>query len=167
MTRWYSIISGVGFALLFAFGISGAISAHEGREVADGQYELVVGFLDEPAFVGEKNAVIVEVSQPLPLTGTPESDEKAEQAANPVLGLVETLQVDVIYGDQKLTLSLVPRFDQPGAYVGYFFPMAEGDYSFRVPGEIGGIQIDETCTSGPETFSPVESREPLDFPKAS
>lgn len=137
-------------------------SAHEGREVVNGQYELVVGFLDEPAFVGEKNAMIVEVTK----AGGAASPVAGEgDGGVPVEGLGETLQAEVIYGDQKLTLEIRPLFGQPGSYVGYFFPMAEGDYSFRIFGDIEGNPIDETFTSGPETFSPVQPREPYEFPK--
>lgn len=139
------------------------VSAHEGREVANGQYEIVMGFLDEPAFVGEKNAMIVEVIKVGP-AASPEAGSENDQGT-PVEGLAETLQAEVIYGDQKLTLELRPLFGQPGSYVGYFFPMAEGDYSFRIYGEIEGNPIDETFTSGPETFSPVQPREPYEFPK--
>lgn len=142
-------------------------SAHEGREVANGQYELVVGFLDEPAFVGEKNAMIVQVSKAAAApAGTPESEsEESEDSATAVEGLAETLQAEVIYGDQRMTLQIRPLFGQPGSYVGYFFPMAEGDYSFRVFGEIEGNPIDETFTAGPETFAAVESRAAFEFPK--
>lgn len=162
--RRISVFAGI-FGLALMGGIVGPsfTAAHEPREVANGQYELVVGFFDEPAFVGEKNAVIVNISRPS-AEATPAPDGQ-EPSGAPVEGVGDTLQIEVIYGDQKLEIEVRPLFGQPGSYVAYFFPMAEGDYSFRVFGEIEGNAIDETFTSGPETFSPVQPREPLEFPK--
>ena len=163
MRRLSIVAALLGFAIIGGLFAPAFTTAHEGREVVNGQYELVVGFLDEPAFVGEKNAVIVEVTRPS-ADATPVVAEEGD-SATPVEGVGDTLRVEVIYGDQKLELGVVPLFNQPGSYVAYFFPMAEGDYSFRVFGEIEGNAIDETFTAGPETFSPVQPREPLEFPK--
>ena len=145
-----------------------AAAAHERREVAGGQYELVVGFLDEPAFVGEKNGLDLRVTRPAVAGTTPAAGAEGgteEQAGTPVEGLTETLMAEVIYGDETMELALEPRFRDPGAYAAYFFPTAEGDYTFHISGEIEGTAIDETFTSSPEGFSSVEPREPLEFPK--
>ncbi len=139
-------------------------TAHEEREVADGRYNLVVGFIDEPAYVGEKNGLILEVAD-LSAPATPAAEGEEDHGGSPVLGLAETLQAEVIYGDQTMELELVPAFDHPGTYYGYFFPMADGDYTFRVFGDIEGAVIDESFTSSPEGFASVEPREPLEFPK--
>ncbi len=166
MQRFARLAASLGVAAVLGLLVPVVASAHEGREVANGQYEIVVGFFDEPAFVGEKNALIVEVS-------TTATDAAASPASGdgdegtPVEGLADTLRAEVFYVDQTMELQLRPLFNQPGAYVGYFFPMAEGDYSFRVFGDIAGNPIDETFTSGPETFSPVEPRAPYEFPKQS
>ncbi|MCC6312787.1 MAG: hypothetical protein IT337_02140, partial [Thermomicrobiales bacterium] len=77
----------------------------------------------------------------------------------------QTLHAEVIYGDQSMPLTLQARFGQPGAYAGWFFPMAAGDYSFRIYGAIDGAAVDETFTSSPETFGAVEDPTPLQFPK--
>jgi hypothetical protein len=151
-------------AVLGLLSLSGAL-AHEERQVANDQYTFVVGFFDEPAIVGEKNALILEVTKPSETPASPEAGTSEDHEGVPVEGLAETLAAEVIYGDQRMTLELRPLFGTPGSYVGYFFPMAEGDYSFRVFGDVEGNAIDETFTSGPETFSPVAPREPLEFPK--
>jgi hypothetical protein len=142
-------------------------SAHEVRTVGNGQYEMVVGFLDEPAFQGEKNGLDLRVSKlsaATPAAASPEATTH-EDAGVPVEGLETTLQAEVIYADQRMSLTLEPVWNEPGAYAAYFFPMAEGDYSFHIFGQIEGVAIDETFTSGPETFSPIQPREPLEFPK--
>ena len=43
--------------------------------------------------------------------------------------------------------------------------MKPGDYTFRIYGTIDGTEIDESFTSGPETFGAVEDPAPLQFPK--
>ncbi len=130
----------------------GLASAHEGREV--GEYEIVVGFLNEPAIVEEPNGLDLRVSK----------GHHGEEA-QPVEGLADTLQAEVIYGDQTMPLELQPAFGEPGAYRAEFIPTAEGAYTFRIFGTIEGTPIDERFTSGPETFSEVQSRADLSFPK--
>ena len=158
------------FALLVVVTVAASVTgsgaaAHEVRVIGEGRYEVVVGFLDEPAFVGEKNGLDLRVSK-LPVAGeaSPVAAD-AEPANTPVEGLETTLQAEVIYGDQTLALTLDTVYNAPGAYASYFFPMAEGDYSFRIFGTIEDVAIDETFTSGPDTFGAVQPR--LEFPTAT
>ena len=137
--------------------------AHETRAIADGKYQIVVGFMNEPVFAGDKSGLEFWVTEAV--AATPGAgDEEAEGA--PVEGLEETLQAEVIYEDQTMALPLTAKWDEPGGYYSVFFPTAsEGDYSFRIYGAIDGTDIDETFTSGPETFGPVEDPTPLRFPR--
>ena len=83
-----------------------------------------------------------------------------------VEGLTETLQAEVLYEDQTMALPLTAMWDDPAGYYSVFFPTAaEGDYTFRIFGTIDGTEIDESFTSGPETFGPVEDPAPLRFPQ--
>ena len=155
-------------ALLVVVAVAASLSgprasAHEVRVVGGGQYEVVIGFLDEPAFVGEKNGLDLRVSK-IPAAGaaTPVAAEGEESANTPVEGLETTLRAEVIYGDQVLALALDTVYNAPGEYASYFFPMAEGDYSYHIFGTIEGVAVDETFTSGPDTFSAVQPR--LEFP---
>jgi hypothetical protein len=129
-----------------------AVAAHESRTIADGKYEIVVGFMNEPVFAGDKSGLEFWVT---------------ETPATPIEGLAETLQAEVIYEDQTMALPLTAKWDEPGGYYSVFFPTAaEGDYTFRIYGTIDGTEIDETFTSGPETFGPVEDPAPLRFPSS-
>ncbi|CAA9580649.1 MAG: hypothetical protein AVDCRST_MAG19-3920 [uncultured Thermomicrobiales bacterium] len=130
-----------------------AVSAHGEVEVAGGQYSLTIGFLEEPAFVGEQNGLDLRVAK------------AGGDGGTPIDGLAGSLQAEVIYGEETMALELSPAFGEPGAYRSVFFPTAEGDYTFRVFGEIEGVAVDERMTSSPDTFSAVESVEPLRFPK--
>jgi hypothetical protein len=157
-------MAGLIVAALFAL-VPAIASAHEHRDVADGKYSMEVGFLDEPAFTSVKNGLDLRVSAPTGGTPAPSSNE--EEEGTPVEGLEKTLKAEVIYGDQKMDLTLEPAFGAPGAYEAWFFPMAAGDYSFHIYGDIEGTAIDETFTSSPEGFSSVLDRAQYEFPKAS
>jgi hypothetical protein len=148
-------------ALAAASGF-GFASAHEHRTVGDDTF--VVGFLNEPAVQDELNAVSVRITEPAPAAATPAPGED-DVTETPVKGL--ELTVEVIVGDQKVSLPMEAKYGDPGHYVAYFIPTQPGDYSFHVTGEIDGQAIDETFTAGPETFSTVIPRSDLEFPKAS
>jgi hypothetical protein len=125
-------------ALLTTVVTTGAVLAHEVRQV--GELTLVVGFLDEPVYSGQKSGLDLRVSR---------GDE-------PVEGLEESLQATVTFGDTTRDLALSPAFGEPGAYRSVFFPTAAGPYTFRIFGDIAGEPIDESFTSGPDTFSEVQ-----------
>lgn len=126
----------LGAALTMVVGV-GATLAHESRDV--GPYTFVVGFLDEPVYAGLKSGLDLRIS-----TGDA-----------PVEGAEETLEAEVIFGDQTRALDIAPRFGEPGAYRSVFFPTASGSYTFRIFGEIDGTAVDESFTSGPDTFGDI------------
>jgi len=151
MHRTIRLLTSIGLALMLTASFALTGSAHEHRKVANDKYELTVGFLDEPAFVNEKNGLSLRVA--------------TVNGEKPVEGLVDTLKAEVIYGDQKMQLELETVFNDPGHYRSVFFPTATGAYSFHLTGDIEGNAIDETFEPGPDTFSEVEPIEPLQFPK--
>jgi hypothetical protein len=161
-TRTFLFATTLAALLAVAASLPAAVSAHETRDVAGGKYHLVVGFLDEPAYTGFKNSLdlrVTDAALPTPAAG--------ETATNGVEGLESTLQVVIIYGDQKKTLTLEPRFRTPGAYNAWVIPMAAGDYTFHIFGTINGEAIDENFTSSPEGFGAVEDAASIQFPQQS
>ena len=165
MQRIVAVLARATGAAVLVGLVPAAVAAHDVREVAGGQYEMVVGFLDEPAFAGEKNGLDLSVSRPAP--ATPGAGQSAGEAEGiPVEGLADTLRAEVIYGEESMELELEPRFGEPGAYRAIFFPTAEGDYTFHIFGDIEGNAVDESFTSSPEGFDSVKPREPLEFPKS-
>ncbi|HET7092381.1 MAG TPA: hypothetical protein VFI22_02860 [Thermomicrobiales bacterium] len=169
MRRSLRSAAGWGLALLLLVAWPLVASAHEHRTIANGHYNVVVGFRDEPAFAGLKNGLDLTVMKlgGTPSAGTPAADSDDGPAGEPVAGLEKTLKAEVLYGDQTMELTLAPRWNTPGAYDGVFFPMKPGDYTFRIFGTIDGAKVDESFTSSPTTFGPVEDPAPLEFPKAS
>src|SRR3990172_6890033 len=132
-----------------AFAMAGGASAHEERMV--GEYEVEVGFNEEPALVNQLNGVFLSVVK--------------EDV--PVEGLDESLKVEVIVGGgaAKKELSFAAIEDEPGSYVAAFLPTVTGDYTFRIFGEIDGTAIDESFESGPGRFDSVESLDEVAFPE--
>jgi hypothetical protein len=125
-------------------------SAHGSTQVGD--YELVIGFHNEPAYQGEPNGLDLFVTN----TATNE----------PVNGLEDTLQVEIIYGASRQELPLQAQFGQEGAYRADILPTEAGDYTWHIWGEIEGIPVDVSMTSSPDTFGSVEPKSEFSFPAA-
>src|SRR3954447_15914174 len=85
--------------------------AHEVRQIADGRYQIVVGFMNEPVFAGDKSGLeffVTDLSAPATpvAAAASDGDEDEESAWAPVDGLEKTLKAEVIYQDQTLELPL-------------------------------------------------------------
>ncbi len=132
-------------ALAMIAGI-GTTVAHEVREV--GELTFVVGFLDEPVYSGQKSGLELRVTR----------------GEEPVEGLEQTLQAEVSFDDRVRELPLSPVFDETGAYRSVFVPTAAGQYTFHIFGTVDGQEIDESFTSGPDTFSEVQDVAGGQFP---
>ena len=127
---------------------AGTTLAHEQREVGD--YTLTVGFIDEPVYIGSRSGLELRVMTT--------ADEQ------PVEGLETSLAATVTQGDTTRDLVLSPRFGQPGWYQSFFIPTVAGAYSFQVTGEIEGTAVDETFSTGPDTFGEPQALAAAQFP---
>ena len=127
--------------------------AHERREV--GPYQFVVGFFTKPAFERLKNGVDLRVLR--------------VETQQPVEGLEQTLQVELIYvssGAAKV-LRLRTVYREPGRYTADLIPTAPGQYRFRFFGSITEMAINETFDSraGGGQFDDVRSSADIQFPE--
>ena len=134
-------------ALLLLAGVPPA-SAHERK--ASGPYTLTIGWGDEPAFTGFRNAVEVDVV------------ETAGGAVPDLTGA--TMTVDVSFGDQHVTLPMRPAFREPGKFRAFLVPTRAGTYSFHFSGTIKGLAIDATSTCSDTTFACVADVAAIQFP---
>jgi hypothetical protein len=141
---------GIGLAL--AVGATVDVLAHVEIDVGDGQYVMEVGFRDEPAYLGQPNALALRVEQ------------YATGGTEPVNDLAATLSAEVSKDGQAMALPLVPVGE--GEYEAAFVPTATGDYTFRISGAIGEATVDESVTSGPTTFNSVEPLSTIEFPQS-
>jgi len=120
--------------------------AHERKEVGD--YRLVIGWGDEPAFSGLKNAIEVDV---------------ADKSGQPVAEGA-TLTVDVSFGGEHLMLPLRPVRTQPGKLRAVLLPTRAGTYSFHITGNVKAQAIDVTSTCGNGTFACIADLAEIQFP---
>ena len=154
---------------------STAAFAHEDRET--GGYKLVVGFLHEPAYKGERNAVSLRVTK-----GSDDDEEESPSTAAMTMGghhdpeavavegLQDTLQVEVTHVPSNVsrTMNLRAVFNDPGHYAADLIPTSPGHYRFRFFGVIEGEAIDATFDSraGGGHFDDVRVATAIHFPDA-
>ncbi len=132
---------------------SGRAYAHERRMV--GPYQFVVGWLTEPAYVGELNSLDLRVT------------DTRHSPAVPVVGLEKTLTADVAAGGlAPFKLTVTARFGTAGAYNGVVMPTVKGAYTFHIVGKIDAMDVDEKFTSGPSTFGEIEDTAAVQYPVA-
>lgn len=155
MTRVLTALAALALVAASQLATATTAEAHERRTV--GPYQLVVGFLVEPAFAGSVNGVDLRVT-----------DARANPAKN-VEGLQDTVTVDVFQGglSTPLSLKLRARFGQPGAYAADFVPTQPGAYRFVFKGKIEQTELtatDGTFESGPGRFNDAEDASKLQYP---
>ncbi len=123
-------------------------SAHGSTRVGD--YQIEIGFLNEPAIQDQPNGL----------------DLRVTNAVNnkPVAGLENTLQAELIFGASKRTLRIEPVEGQDGAYTAFFIPTRTGDYTWHIFGKIENTAADISMTSSPTTFASVDPQANYSFP---
>ncbi len=143
------VLMSVALALGLTLLVTQSASAHERRTV--GKYQFVVGFLNEPAYTNLPNGIDLRVTN--------------TETNKPVEGLEKTLKAEVISGSKTMPVELQTRFNQPGAYAGYFVPTKAAAYIFHFTGDIEGLKIDEKFETGPGRFEEPEDTIKLQFPE--
>jgi hypothetical protein len=105
-------------AILVGLAVTGMLvvpaAAHQRQllQIGTTDYLVIIGFLHEPVFTGDKSGVDLAVLVPDPANPT---DSRA-QNVKPVEGLEKTLRVEVKAGPQSRDFELKPAFRQPGRY---------------------------------------------------
>lgn len=120
-----------------------------------GPYQFVVGWLNEPAFVGAINAVSLVV------TDTRSTPPKA------IEGLEQTVTVEVFQGGLTTSFkgALRARFGVPGAYAADILPTREGSYRFLIKGKVESLDVNEEFESGPGRFDEIRAVRALQYPE--
>src|SRR4051794_6324602 len=145
--------------LLMSAAAAGLVVLMAAPALAHGEYDhgdiaIATGFLTEPAYVGQPNAVELEISKAgKPVTDVGQGD----------------LKVGVSFAGQSTALTLEPNFEvgewgTPGDYIASFIPTQPGKYAFTVAGAVAGEQIKYSMSAGPDTFTEVEDPAPAMFP---
>jgi len=155
MRRIARLSAALGSAVLVSFLLTGLVSAHVVKTF--GTYTVALGWVHEPTYVGEENAVQAVVKD---AKGNPVADLNAGD-----------LTVTVSIGGQTSDpIPLVPTLDPdtglgtPGDYEGPIVPTVVGDYTFHMTGSIHGTAVDETATSSDATFDSGSVTLSIEFP---
>ncbi len=154
MKRLGKLIAGILPVILFASGaMSDVALAHERRDVGTG-YQLVVGWMVEPALEGQKNGVDIRVIR--------------KDTTQPVEGVEKTLKVEITHiasGTSRI-FNLRTIFRDPGHYTADLIVTAPGVYRMRFFGAIEATQVNETFSSrgAGGGFNDVESAADIQFP---
>jgi hypothetical protein len=140
--------------LACAFSTLAAAPAFAHGSYDHGDISIDTGFATEPAFVGQPNAVQLQISK----GGKAVTDLRQGD-----------LKVDVGFSGQRTTLTLEPQFEvgewgTPGDYRASFIPTQPGPYTFDISGTVDGEKVTYSMTSGPKTFSEVEDTSSALFP---
>jgi hypothetical protein len=125
-----------------------SVLAHERK--TSGPYTLTIGWGDEPAFIGFRNTIEVDIV------------ETTGGAVPDLTGAAMT--VDVTFGDQHVTLPMRPVFRQPGKLRAFLVPTRAGTYSFHFSGTIKGVVVDASSTCSDTTFACVADVSTIQFP---
>jgi hypothetical protein len=108
-----------------------------------GPYVVIAGWEIEPPIVGERNQIVIDL----------------REGENPVTGAEAGLAVEVLYAGRSFRSNLTPTAT-PGYYHVEILPTVRGQYSVRLFGTLGDMDIDETID--PE---PVFAADRLQFPE--
>ncbi len=128
----------------------GTALAHERRTIANGKYDLVVGWNAEPVYAGQMNGATIRIM----IAGT----------TTPVTGADKSLKVAILQGASTQEFALSPVFGQDGLYIANLMPTRVGDYRFVFTGTINGDPVRETFDSADGKFDGVQSAASVQFP---
>jgi hypothetical protein len=142
--------------LLGALLLPGSALAHERRTIANGKYDVVVGWDVEPAYQGQKNGASIRISQ------------AGSNPAVPVEGVEKTLKAQIRQGaaTREFPLRVRAVFGQKGYYVADILPTHEGEFRWTFVGSIEGNAVNDTFDTADGKFNKVEPINGLQFPQA-
>src|SRR6266545_3004940 len=136
-------VIGPALFLIALFAIPTSALAHERRTIANGKYDVVVGWDIEPAYQGLKNSASIRISQ---------------AGSNPAVPM---------QGASAKEFPLRAFFGQQGYYVADIVPMRDGDFQWTFVGSINEDQVNEKFDTADGKFGGVEAISGLQFPAAA
>ncbi|CAI9830853.1 MAG: hypothetical protein MPI95_03805 [Nitrosopumilus sp.] len=122
-------------AVLAALALAPA-AAHAHTVDAVGGYRVEIGWLNSPVVAGEANGIVLLVS---PLD---RDADLIDQGFNEgITGLRKTLKMQLVLGEQSVTLPLTVVQEVPGKYYAAVNPSESGYYQANVLGDIRGTPV--------------------------
>lgn len=141
--------------LLITPGLIGTAFGHTIDSVNG--YRLEIGWMNEPVVSKETNGIELFVS---PLEPNLELEE--QKFKNGIPGLEKSLKIQLLYKEEKITLSLSPDHNVPGKYYAFVNPTIAGFYQANVLGNIGKTPV--SLSMHPPK---VDERSYIEFPESS
>ena len=142
-----SVLSACLLSLMLLLSNFHTVLAHETITVGD--FEIEAGWLNEPPIVGEKNAIVITVTDASGGGQQPVED-------------ISSLTVMISYGGQRKVLSFVPLGeDTPGQFAAPILPTMAGEYELILSGSLGDTAVD--ATTSVDEVQPINT---LAFPLA-
>jgi hypothetical protein len=121
------------------------------QTVTVGDYNVEYGWVNEPAVVGQPNAVVINI--------TPK-DFAASAGAQPPDQDVSAFTIMAMFGGQNKMLALQPLAENtPGQFIAPITPMRPGVYTIHLGGKIGNTTFNNDVT--PEE---VKTSDVVQFP---
>lgn len=133
----------------------GTVYAHTIDSVGD--YRLEIGWMNEPVVSGETNGIELYVSPFDPSIPVEEQEFK-----DGIVGLEDTVKMELVYKQDKITLRLRPDHNIPGKYYAFIDPTVAGFYQANILGEIKDTKV--SLSMHPPK---VDEREYIEFPVKS
>ena len=137
---------------IFLVGFFGVAYAHTVDSV--GEYRLEIGWMNEPVVSGETNGIELFVSPMEP--GLELEDQVFKDG---ITGLDDTLKMQLVYKEQKITLPFSADHNVPGKYYAFVDPTTPGFYQANILGT-----IKETTISLSMHPPKVHDRSYIEFP---
>lgn len=116
---------------------------------AFGNYLITVGWNNEPALTGQKNAPLVIV------------EKGSSSSAKPVINALANMQISIKYGTVTKLLDFVPSQTTDGQYVSPLIPTRVGTYSLVMNGNVENQAINTQIP-----LDDVASVDTINFPQA-
>ncbi|HEY2596277.1 MAG TPA: hypothetical protein VGK33_20485 [Chloroflexota bacterium] len=140
----------LGGALLLVLLLApGTALAHERRTIANGKYDVVVGWNVEPPYAGQMNQATIRIMN----AGT----------TTPVTGADKSLKLAIRQGASTQAFPLKPT-STDGFYTADIMPTRVGDYQWIFTGDINGDAVNETFDTADGKFDAVGEATAVQFP---
>jgi hypothetical protein len=134
-------------------------AAHQRQllQIGTTDYLVVVGFINEPVYTGDKSGIDLMFMMPDPANPT---DARAPEV-KPLENLDNSLKVEVKAGPHARVFDLKPAFRAPGRYEAVFYPTVATTYSFRLFGTLDDVPVDMTFVCNPLGHVSLEDKNTL------
>jgi hypothetical protein len=126
-------------------------------QIGTTDYLMVVGFINEPVYTGDKSGIDLMIMMPDPANPI---DARAPEVT-PVDNLDKTLKVEVKAGPHARVFDLKPAYRAPGRYEAVFYPTVATTYSLRLFGTLNNVAVDLTFVCNPLGHVSVEDKNTL------